>query len=472
MLDSTLYRSVLVTLLAAASVRIAPAATDWPRFRGPNGQGVSEITGLPVHFGPAQALAWKIEVPAGSSSPIIAGDRIFLTAHEGDERLVLCLEAATGKVIWRRAVPKLRSETANPINGPATPTPVSDGANVYVFFPEIGLLSFGSDGEQRWRTPLGPFQSVQGLAASPILVDGKVVLLIDQTGDSYIAAFDARDGSLAWKTERPSTFLGGYSTPTVYEPADGPAQLLVAGALEFTSYGAASGKRLWWANTVTNAPVSVPVVGDGVVYLNEPAGENPPAFDGMLGMDKNKDGKIALTEVGGVLTRLFSRIDQLWGDSDGVVDDAEWRKAFQSLEGSGGLVAVRLGGTGDVTDTHIQWRYVKSLPYLASALLYDKVLYVVREGGILTSLNPATGEVLKQGRIPDAMDDYYASPIAADGKIYVVSKGGKVSVLKAAGEWEVLATNDLAEECIATPAIAQGRLFVRTVKALYSFGSS
>jgi outer membrane protein assembly factor BamB len=466
---SILYRSLLAAFLATASALSAFGAADWPRFRGPNGQGVAENTGLPVHFGPAQALAWKTVLPPGNSSPIVAGGRIFLTASEGDERLVLCLEAGTGKVIWRRAVPKLRTETANPINGPATPTPVSDGVSVFVFFPEIGLLSFGSDGQQRWRTPLGPFQSVQGLAASPILVDGKVILLIDQTSDSYLAAFDPSDGSLVWKTERPSTFLGGYSTPTVYEPAIGPAQILVAGALEFTSYEVASGKRLWWANTVTNAPVSVPVLGDGFVYLNEPAGENPPPVEGM---DNDNDGKIVLSEVNGVLLRLFSRIDQLWGDNDGVLVESEWRKAFQSLEGNGGLVAVKLGGSGDVTETHIQWRYTKSLPYLASALLYNQVLYVVREGGILTSLNPATGEVLKQGRIPDAIDDYYASPIAADGKIYVASKGGKISVLKAGGEWEVLATNDLGEECVATPAIAGGKLFVRTASALYSFGES
>jgi outer membrane protein assembly factor BamB len=410
---------------------------------------------------------WKMKVPSGTSSPIVAGKRLYLTAHEGDQRLVLCLDAASGKEQWRRAVPKTRSETFNPIHGPATPTPASDGKNLYVFFPEIGLLSFSPDGAERWRTPLGPFHSVQGIAASPILAGNKVILSLDQAQDSLVAAFDQRTGKLAWKVERPSGFLGGYSSPVVWRD-----QVIVSAALELTGYRIDTGERIWWVRGLTNAPASTPVVaGRDLYFYDLPGGDAP--FEPMLKADKNQDGKLSLDEAPDpIYERVLRTIDRHFGNRDGAVDKEEWDKSFGSFRDKGGVAAVRLGGRGDVTGTHVRWRYSKSLPYLPSPLFYQGVLYIVRDGGILTALNPENGAVLRQDRLKDALDKYYASPVAGDGKLYFLSEEGKLTVVKAGPQWEVLATHDLGERCYSTPAVSGGRLYLRTQESLYCFSDS
>jgi outer membrane protein assembly factor BamB len=439
------------------------SGADWPRFRGPNGGGVADGPSLPVEFSPGRNMAWKAKVPPGTSSPIVAGQRVFLTAHEGDQRLVLALDVRTGEELWRRGTAKTRTEPFNPLHGPVTPTPVSDGTNVYAFFPEVGLISYGPRGEERWRTPLGPFHSVQGIATSPILADGKVILFIDQIQDSYLAAFDPATGKQVWKKDRPSGFLGGYSTPVVWE-----SQVIVSGALELTGYRVDTGEKIWWVRGLTNAPASTPVVSGQNLYVHDLPGE-PQPFEPMLKMDKNKDGKLSLDEVDPIIGRIVTAVDREWGNHDGAVDAAEWEKAFGSFNGHGGVAAVRLGGKGDVGRTHVRWTYQKSLPYIPSVLLYQGVVYVVRDGGIVTALNPETGEVLRQDRVKEAIDKYYASPVAGDGKVYLVSEEGKVSVLKAGPQWEMLATNDLGERCYATPALANGHIYIRTKESLYCF---
>jgi len=195
-----------------------------------------------------------------------------------------------------------------------------------------------------------------------------------------------------------------------------------------------------------------------------------PAFKGMLPADKNKDGKIQLEEFPEAgMQRLFGSIDRDFGNGDGAVEEAEWDRAFRGFQNRGGLAAVRLGGRGDLTTTSILWRYTKSVPYAPSPLSYQGVVYMVNERAVLTALDRDTGEVLKQGRLPEAPGPYYASPVAADGKIYFVSEAGKVSVLKAGREWEVLASSDLGEKCYATPAIAGRRIYVRTSESLWCF---
>ena len=448
-------------------------ASDWPQFRGPNGSGVSDASNLPVKFGVKENVLWKIAVPLGNSSPIVAGNRVFLTASEKETLQVLCLDAPTGKLLWQKGIVKNRVEHVTPPNDASTPSPVTDGKNVYVLFPETGLIAFGVDGQERWRVSLGPFKSVHGVTASPIVVDGNLFVLVDQLEDSYLAAFDTKDGVLRWRAERASGFLGGYSTPVAHRPGQGPVQVVVAGALELTGYSAMTGERLWWARGLTNAPVSTPVLNRTMLYICEPVADSPPSFDQMLSADKNKDSRLSPDEMGNPgMARLVTSLDRGYGNNDGVVEAGEWNKAFEAVKTSGGLVAVHLGGTGDVTRTGMRWRYMKSLPYVSSTLLYKDILYMVRDGGILTSLNPETGEVLKQGRLEGAIDPYYASPVGADDKIVVASQTGKVTVLKAGAEWDILSVNDLGEECYATPAIANNRIYVRTRGSLYCFAHS
>jgi outer membrane protein assembly factor BamB len=465
-------RFLALYLICAA----AAGASDWTRFRGPNGSGVSTDRGLPTEISPNRNVLWKGKTPKGNSSPVVLQGRLWITGHEGDERLVLCYDAATGALLWRKAVTKAFTEVINPVNGPTTPTPASDGRSIFVFFPDVGLLAYDLDGKQRWRVPMGPFGGVQGMAVSPIYAEGNVVLLIDTPEYAYLAAFDAETGKQVWKTERQPGFLGSYITPAVYKPADGPAQIVVSGAVELTGYQAKTGERLWWARGISYGPAAPPLIAGDSIYTLEPTGIEPPPFSQMLKQfDTNKNGKIELSETSGdkindkIMYRLFKSADKIIGNGDGVLTEEEWNHAFSSS--NGGLVRTRLNGKGDVTQTHVGWRYAKGLPYLTGALLYNEILYVIRGGGILATFNPETGELLRQERLKDAIGDYYASPVAGDSKIYFVNKEGKVTVIRAGANWEILSSGDLDEQVIAAPAIADSRIYIRTEGTLYCFGS-
>lgn len=447
------------------------AASDWPRFRGPNGSGLSPAHNLPAEIGPKN-LVWKVEVPNGTSSPIVAGDRIYLSGFEKDDRLLMAFDARKGTQLWKQSLPKDRAESFNPLNGPTTPTPVSDGKDVYVFFPEIGLVSYDKAGKLRWKTPLGSFHSVQGLAGSPVLADGLVILLIDQTKESYLAAFDAKTGKQRWKADRGGSVLGSYSTPVLYKPKDGPLQVLVFGATEATGYQAATGERLWWAKGFGVGPAASPSLVSDTLYLSEPAGSDlATPFSAFLGMDKNKDNKISRDEIQNPgMMRLLMSVDQANGNNDGVFEESEWLAFEAANKTTGGLIAIQLGGRGDITKSAVRWRQMKGVPYLTSSLIYDGVAYLIRDGGILASINTENGEIIKQGRVEGAIDKYYAQPVAGDGKLYLASENGKLSVIKAGGQWERLAVHDLDEPTYATPALTDGRVIVRTRKALYCFG--
>ena len=191
---------LLVSLLAAFPLL---AATDWSQFRGPNGAGVSQEPKLPAELGPNKNVVWKTSLPAGKSSPALAGDRIFLTAAEGNHLLTLCLDRASGKILWRREILANRAEVLHKLNHPASSSPITDGKNVYVFFGNFGLASYGPDGKERWKRPLGPFTNLHGMGASPILFGEKLLMVCDQNNDSYLLAVDKNDGHTLWKTERP-----------------------------------------------------------------------------------------------------------------------------------------------------------------------------------------------------------------------------------------------------------------------------
>jgi outer membrane protein assembly factor BamB len=465
-------RSCLVCLAMVAS------AADWPRYRGPNGTGIGEAVKLPAEIGKDKNVAWKAKTAKGNSSPIVVRDRLFFTGYEGDDRIVFCFDAVKGTELWRRAIKKVRTESAHPLNGPATPTLATDGHNVFALFSEFGLVAYDFAGKERWRAPMGPFAPVQGLASSPLYADGNVVVLIDTPPEAYLVAFDAKTGKQVWKRERPASFLGSYTTPSLYQPKPGPAQIVVAGGVELTGYQAKTGEKLWWARGVTNSPAALPLIAGDSVFTLEPAGETPPAFASMAGTyDANKDNKVEIAiEVTGttlndeIYRRIFKGIDKNVGNGDGVLTVEEWDKSWDPKNPGGGLVRTKLGGRGDVSKTHVGWRQIKSMPYVTAPLLLGNTLYVVRNGGILATYNSETGEPIKQERLKDAPGEYYASPVAADGKIYFASKDGKVTVIRpGASSWETLASADLDEQIIATPAIAGNRLYIRTDAAIYCF---
>src|SRR5687768_2454840 len=216
---------ILFTLLMASFIgswSVVATAENWLQFRGPNGTGVSITTGLPTEFGPEKNVIWKTPLPPGHSSPVLTRNRIFVTAHtkekENYKLFVICLDRQTGKQLWQREVPRTRTGRLQNVNGPASPSPVTDGDNVYVFFQEFGLVSYDSKGRERWKLPLGPFNMFYGFGASPILVDDKIVLPVDQDNPaSFLIAVDKKSGRQLWKVERPEV-ISGYSTPIIYQP--------------------------------------------------------------------------------------------------------------------------------------------------------------------------------------------------------------------------------------------------------------
>jgi len=437
--------------------------------------GVSSDPGLPVEVGPEKNVIWKTDLPPGHSSPILVGSRIFVTAYDRDTLLTICLDRSTGKVLWKRVAPRPRTETMQPTNSPASPTPVSDGRNVYVFFGDFGIICYGVDGDERWKAPLGPFNNANGHGSSPALFDDTLVLICDQDTDSYMIALDKDSGKVRWKVDRPEV-TRGYATPGVYRPKQGPAELIVPGAYELIAYDLATGQKLWWVRGMAWQLKCVPLIDGDIVYVNgweiggdtDQPTEIPPFEEILSKYDANKDGKITPDEAPAQLKTWFWEFDL---NRDGAMDAREWKFYRAQKTAQNSVAAVRAGGRGDVTGTHVLWRYRKAVPNVPSPLLYRNVLYLVKDGGVATSLSPRTGEVLKQARLRGALDHYWASPVAGDGKVYMLSQSCKLTVLKAAGEWQTLAVNDLDDDCFSTPAIADSRLYVRTRSALYCFGN-
>ena len=480
-------------LIGAAVLLLLPlSAADWPRFRGPNGTGVADATGLPIDLGSPKNVVWKAALPWGHSSPIISGDRIFLTAAEGGEQsdagrskvvdkegklYTIAVDRGNGEIVWKEEAPRPRMERYEPTNSPTSPSPVSDDENVYVFFGDFGLISYTSDGEERWRLPLGPFNNVNGHGSSPIVAGDKIVLVCDSDTAPYLLAVYKDSGKIAWKTDRPET-TRSYVTPALYEPKQGPLELIVPSAYFLASYSAETGKKLWWVNGGGWQPKSTPVIDGDMIYANSWEGgtslpaDQVPTFDEVLAKaDKNGDGLINEEELKIVEPkRRFYMFDL---DHDKLLDQRDWDFHRIRRTSSSSIVAVRHGGRGDLTDAgNVAWRLEKFLPNVPSPLIYEKVLYLIKDGGILTTLDPDSGKILKQGRLKNALDKYYSSPVAADGKVYMISQSGQATVLKAGAQWEILATHDFEEQVYATPAIVDSRLYVRTRNALYCFADS
>jgi len=449
--------------------------SDWDRFRGPNGSGVNEAQGLPTEFGVDKNMRWRVALPPGHSSPILVGDRIFLTAYEGDKLLTFSLERATGKILWRREAPKARSEKIDKRNSPASPSPATDGKNIYVFFGEYGMVSYGFDGNERWRVPLGPFNNVYGMGASPVVVDDKVVLVCDQSSGSFIAAFSLADGKERWRTPRPEA-LSGHSTPSILK-SGGKSLIVAPASFRMDVYSADTGESVWFIHGLASEMKSVPVIDGDTIYINGyNAPENDPGkqvaiapFEEVLKTsDKNGDGKISLAEAPDQRTKTYFPYIDLNGD--GVLDAYEWKMYAAIMGATNSLMAVKIGGHGDVSATAVEWKFHKSIPQLPSVVKYRGVIYMINDSGVLTTLDAKTGEVFKQARLRNVSDKYYASPVASDGKIYFASQSGTVAVLKAGGDQEMLAANKIDEDIYATPAIADGRIYLRTVSFLYCFG--
>ncbi len=466
---------ILTSLAALLCLTSTTTAEDWPQFRGPHGSGVSQSKAkLPADIEPAKHVIWKSTVPAGHSGPIVSGDRIFLTAARDKELLTLALDRGTGKVVWEAKAPYDKLENIHTTGSYAQSTPATDGQIVVSFFGSSGLHAYDRSGKHLWSQRMGPFKNDFGAGSSPIIADDRVILLQDHDVDSFIAAYDKQTGKEIWRTDR-SEFLRNYATPVIWD-VNGQKEIVVAATLRIIGYDFATGKEKWTVTGVSRIINMTPVIAPDNTLIAacwSPGAEGddriqPPSVEELFENDTNKDGGLELSEFpDNELKRRFTQIDR---DKDGKITLEEYRALRRVFaDARNAVLAIKPGGTGDITKTHVKWEYTKQIPYCPSPLCYNGIIYMVKDGGILTALDAETGKILKQGRLKST-GGFFASPVAGDGKVYMISQVGDLSVISAGADWQELHNTSLNGDGHATPAIVGGRIYIRAGDVLYCFG--
>jgi outer membrane protein assembly factor BamB len=412
-------RLIAVTMLIAAAPGIRLSA-DWPGFRGPAGNGHALESRLPVSWTQSQNIAWKHALPGeGWSSPVVVGNRVWLTmavtqgtakpaASRQDYSLRLYgLNASTGSRVLDVEVFREEGKSAAAIhtkNSHASPTPLVDGNRIYVHFGHEGTACLDLSGKKLWENRSMRYSPVHGAGSSPILVDGALIFTCDGGEDPFIVALDADTGAVRWKVARTTDAAKTFSfcTATVLE-VNGSRQVIAPGSNNVLALDPATGAELWRVRYDGYSVIPKPVVGDGLLYI-------------CTGYDRPK------------------------------------------------LLAIRLGGRGDVTDTHVAWTAGNDIPHTPSLLLVDGALYMVSDRGIASCLDAGTGKPIWQQRVGG---NYSASPLYANGLIYFQSEEGTTTVIKASREYEVVATSSIDERTLASHAVSGGALFLRSDKYLY-----
>ena len=387
-------------------------AKYWPRWRGPSGQGLVTGAGYPDAWSATENVKWKIPVPgSGNSSPIVWRDRIFLTtAYDGGRRLsVVAYRRSDGTRLWETFAPDGRVAYGNHFkNGHASATPATDGQRVYVSFGPRGLLALDMDGKILWHRDLGAMEAYHGTAGSPLLYKDRLILYQDQSRNSFIAAFDTRTGRTIWSTRREANV--GWGTPIAARVIDHD-EIIVNGQLKVKAYNPDTGEELWSCGGMGYEVIPTPVVGYGMVFCSS--------------------GR------------------------------------------AGPTLAIRPGGRGDVTASHLAWTSPRGSPFVPSPILYGEHLYMVNDmQSIVTSLQASTGKVMWQNRLGVARrEGFSASPVAFDGKVFFTSDEGETFVLKAGQTFDLLRVNRIGEGTLATPALVDGRWYIRTERNLFAIGS-
>lgn len=464
-------------LLMAQLLQGGSNADNWPQFRGPGGLGVADPSARPpLKFGPAESVFWKTSVPAGNSSPVIWGNRLFLTGFADGRLWVMALDRDTGRELWRQeVVPTQVEEVHRGLGSPASATPVTDGERVYVHFGSVGLLAYDLQGRELWRHPMKMTQTEYGASSSPVLVGENVIQLLDQDAHSHVLAVHRKTGKTIWQVDRPE-MRRGFGTPVVWNH-DGKTDLVVPGTLWMIGYHPATGEERWRVSGLARITCTSPVIGNGMLLAASwtTGGDRSadrismPSFDEFAALyDANHDGKFSYSELPeGPAKQRFKHLD---GNRNQLVEREEWESMaaiFSKVENQ--AFAVKPDGQGRISDAGVVWRFKKGLPYVASPVLYQGMFYLVKNGGFLTCLNPETGKPAYQEERLGPVGDYYASLLAANGRIYVVSQRGVVTVVKAGDAFEVLSRNDLGEVTQASPAALGDVLYLRTATQLYAF---
>ena len=467
--------------LACLALALSSAgAADWPQFRGPGSLGIAAPDAHPPRsFGVESNVAWRIPIPAGNSSPILMAGRLFLTGFDQDRLVTLALDPATGRELWRRSLePSRVEEVHRSLGSPASATPAGDGNRVYVHFGSFGLAAYGLDGTEAWRRPLPVTETEYGASSSPVLAGGLVIQLLDQDGDSHLVAVRTSDGSVAWRVDRPE-MRRGFGTPILWAH-HGRTDLVVPGTVFMTGLDPATGTERWRVDGLARITCTSPVVaGDTLFAASWTTGgdrgrdriELPPFDEVLAGNDRDRDGRLSYAEL--PPGPASDRKKHLDGNRDGHVDRREWDSMagiFQRVENQ--AWALTAGPDGSVDASGVRWRFKRGLPYVASPLHHEGSLYLVKNGGFLTCIDAATGKARYQEERLPGTGDYYASPVLADGHLYISSQHGVVTVVRAGPEFEVVSRADLGESVQASPVPDGGLLFIRTTGHLYAFGQA
>jgi outer membrane protein assembly factor BamB len=397
------------------------AAENWPQWRGPQLNGVSRETGLPVRWSKTDGLAWTLPLPAWSgSTPIVWGDRVFLNVADGPGVFLWCIDRAKGAVLWKRQLSggnrQIRKQNMS------TPSPVTDGSGVWIMTGTGILKAFDVDGTERWTRDIqrdyGPFGQLYGYGSSPLLFEDSLYLQVlhgsHTDAPSYLMRIGKSDGKTIWRVERRTAAEqespDAYTTPTLVRSGSG-TEIVVSGADVVTGHDPSNGAELWRAEGLNPTHdgifriIASPFTHDGIVYA--PSRERP-------------------------------------------------------------MLALRSGGRGDVSRTHVLWRFMNG-PDVPMPVTDGTSLYVVNDRGIMWCLDAKTGApIYERQRLRPGT--YTGSPVLADGKIYVTNEDGLTSVVQAGPKFAVLAENDFGEYTLSSPAISDGQIFIRTDKALYAIG--
>ena len=417
-------RLVVLFFFVAGLIR----AENWPGWRGPSGDGVSAGKGIPTKWSSTENIAWKIPVPGeGHSSPIVWGDKVFLTSSltEKNKRILLCIDRLSGQTVWKRDVVQSPPETIHRLNSRASGTPATDGKQVYVTFmraegnkviaPNVGserlitpgkiiAAAYDLDGNEKWKTNVGDFLSAHGFNTCPVLFEDLVILNGDHDGNAYLVALDRQSGRQRWRTRRENK-TRSYVTPIIRE-IDGITQMILSGSLCIASYDPRNGKRHWIVDGPTEQFVA------SMVY----------------------DGKYVFA-TGGYPERH--------------------------------TLAIRPGGKGNVTDTHIAWRTTRGAAYVPSPIISGRYLLMVADSGIASCFEARTGKRHWMERLPGG---HSPSPVSADGLVYFVSDRGVTTIIRPSETFAVIEKNELGEPVSTSPAISQGQIFLRTHQHLYCIG--
>jgi outer membrane protein assembly factor BamB len=403
-------RSTVLLLVALLAARAS--AGEWPGWRGPHGDGHSDESDIPTRWSESENVAWSVAVPGkGHSSPVIWGDKIFLTTALENERqrLLLCLDRRSGKELWRRVVVTSPLEQKHDLNTYASATPATDGLRLWVSFfeqPRIVLACFDLDGNEVWRVSPGEFHSMHGFCSSPVLYKDTVILNGDQDADAYLVAYDRETGREKWRTDRPNK-TRSYCTPIFFEHRGRP-QMVLSGSKSVCGYEPDTGKPIWWMAGPTEQFVATLVYTDGILFVT---GGFPDYH--ILGVDP--------------------------------------------------------GGEGDVLETHILWRDRKGASYVPSPVAAGHHFFIVSDNGLGSCFEARTGKLKWKQRLGRR---HSASAVAAGGNVYFLDDDGQTFVIKAQPRYELVSENSLGEAAFASPAISRGQIFIRTVGHLWCIGKA